>query len=52
VTVTGPIVVLITQLLAREAFPSREASSTSPAEAPFVEAVGRVYEVLGTKKRP
>jgi hypothetical protein len=40
------------QLLAKKVFPSKEASSTSPAEAPFVEAVGRVYEMLGTKKRP
>ncbi len=40
------------RLLAKRVFPSKEASSTSPAEAPFVEAVGRVYEVLGTKKRP
>ena len=40
------------QLLAKKVFPSKEASSTSPAEAPFVEAVGRVYEALGTKKRP
>ncbi|HEY7933068.1 MAG TPA: hypothetical protein VID48_04515, partial [Solirubrobacteraceae bacterium] len=29
------------RLLAKKVFPSKEASSTSPAEAPFVEAVGR-----------
>jgi hypothetical protein len=40
------------RLLAEKVFPSQEASSTSPAEAPFVEAVNRVFEVLGTKKRP
>jgi hypothetical protein len=40
------------RLLAKKALPSKEASSTSPAEAPFVEAVGRVYEMLGAKRRP
>lgn len=40
------------RLLAKTVFPSKEPSSTSPAEAPFVEAIGRVYDVLGTKNRP
>jgi len=39
------------RLLAKKVLP-KEPSSTSPAEAPFVEAVNRVYEVLGTKNRP
>lgn len=40
------------RLLAKKVFPSKEASSTSPAEARWVEAINRVYEALGTNKRP
>lgn len=39
------------RLLAKEVFPSKEAS-TSPAEAPFIEAINRVYQALGTNKQP
>ena len=39
------------RLLAKKVLP-KEPSSSSPAEAPRVEAENKVYEVLGTKLRP